>query len=108
MIHNGNKVLDGTVGEIQRQFPADEVKIRLAEGQRVPSSMRGVKSIEDRGAFHHIKLDDGSLADALLKQLANESRLEHFELLRPSLHNIFIRIAGSTADSAPKPSEQVS
>ncbi len=108
MIHNGNKVLDGTVSEIQRQFPADEVKIRLAEGQSVPSSIPGVVSIEDRGAFHHLKLDNGSLADSLLKRLANESRLEHFELLRPSLHNIFIRIAGPIAESTQKPVEQAS
>jgi ABC-2 type transport system ATP-binding protein len=100
MIHNGNKVLDGTVREIQRSYPADEVRIRLAEGSRLPSDIKGVVSVEDRGDWHHLKLSDGSQAYALLRQLADETRLEHFELLRPSLHNIFIRIAGDQESHA--------
>lgn len=103
MIHNGNKVLDGTVSEIQRRYPADEVKIRLSEGQALPGGLKGIGSVEVRGAYHHLKLVNGAQADSLLKQLANESRLEHFELLRPSLHNIFIRIAGEDAFAAESP-----
>jgi len=97
MIHNGNKVLDGTVGEIQKRYPADEVRVRLSEGQLLPDDIPGVQSREARGAYVHLKLQDGSEANALLKRLANESQLEHFELLRPSLHNIFIRMAGPEA-----------
>ena len=97
MLHNGNKVLDGTVSEIQQKYPADEVKIRLAEGDPLPSGIGGVIEVEKRGAYYHLKLQSASHADVLLKQLAAETRLEHFELLRPSLHNIFIRIAGPVA-----------
>ena len=63
----------------------------------LPDHIRGVISREERGAYIHLKLQDGSEANALLKRLANESQLEHFELLRPSLHNIFIRMAGPEA-----------
>ena len=94
MIHNGNKVLDGTVGEIQKRYPADEVRVRLSEGQMLPDKIPGVLSREERGAYIHLKLQDGAQANELLKRMANESQLEHFELLRPSLHNIFIRMAG--------------
>lgn len=100
MIHNGNKVLDGTVSEIQKRYPADEVRVRLSEGQLLPDYIPGVYSREERGAYVHLKLQDGSEANVLLKRLANESQLEHFELLRPSLHNIFIRMAGPEAFGA--------
>lgn len=100
MIHNGNKVLDGTVSEIQRRYPADEVRIRLAEGSMLPSDVPEIAAVESRGAYHHLKLHSGSNIDGLLHYLIGETRLEHFELLRPSLHNIFIRIAGPEADVA--------
>ncbi|MFO0978143.1 MAG: ATP-binding cassette domain-containing protein [Planctomycetaceae bacterium] len=97
MIHNGNKVLDGTVAEIQRRYPADEVRIRFAEGETAPQFISGVEAIETRGPFLHMKLKSGEHADDVLKHLATTTRMEHFELLRPSLHNIFIRIAGPAA-----------
>lgn len=99
MIHQGNKVLDGTVSEIQNRYPADEVKIRLTEGQSLPKHITGITHIEERGAYQLLKLEDATQVDSLLKYLANECRLEHFELLRPSLHNIFIRIAGPLTNS---------
>ena len=99
MIHQGNKVLDGTVREIQKRYPADEVRVRVAEGTSLPEQIAGVSTIEERGAYHHLKLSDGAQADELLRRLANDARLEHFELLRPSLHSIFIRIAGPVPES---------
>ena len=106
MIHNGNKVLDGTVMEIQQKYQADEVKLRLAEGQTLPSHIAGVSSVQQRGAYHYLKLENASQAGELLQRLADETRLEHFELLRPSLHSIFIRIAGSGTDVASVPVSQ--
>lgn len=101
MIHQGNKVLDGTVSEIQRRYTADEVKIRLAEGHALPADLPEAESIETRGTFQYLKLRSGQHTDALLKRLASECPLEHFELLRPSLHNIFIRIAGPVTEPVP-------
>ncbi len=106
MIHNGNKVLDGTVSEIQQNYPADEVRVRLAEGHLLPAQVEGVSSIEQRGAYFHLKLQNESQSHGLLNRLASETRLEHFELLRPSLHSIFIRIAGSVAAAAAAPLSQ--
>lgn len=97
MIHQGNKVLDGTVSEIQRNYPADEVRIRLAEGSRLPTLHSEVESVEPRGAYFHLKLKHSEMADAVLQKLVGATQVEHFELLRPSLHHIFIRIAGPEA-----------
>lgn len=99
MIHNGNKVLDGTVSEIQQRYPADEVKVRVAGGGSLPSHLPGVLSVEARGASHHLKLDSAASASRVLQVLAAETPLEQFELLRPSLHNIFIRIAGPVGET---------
>jgi ABC-2 type transport system ATP-binding protein len=98
MIYNGQKVLDGTIGDIQRQYPANEVRIRTETGAGIPADLHGVERVEARGDFQHVTLKEGLRADELLQRLVGTVRLEHFELLRPSLHNIFLRIAGRKAD----------
>jgi len=94
MIHNGEKVLDGSLERIQREYPADQVKIRVAEGETLPGQLPGVEQTERQGAYTLLRLSDPSASHDLLSHVSDRCRLEHFELIRPSLHNIFIRIAG--------------
>lgn len=97
MIHNGNKVLDGSLDSIQREYQADEVKVRLAEGCPLPERLPGAIEQRKQGPFHILKVDRPDQIDQLLKTLVSKANVEHFELLRPSLHSIFIRIAGPDA-----------
>jgi ABC-2 type transport system ATP-binding protein len=101
MIHRGRKVLDGTVNEIQRMYPADEIRVRLAGDEPLPHRLPGVLSVETQGAYQHLRLDSADSAPAVLKALAAGTAVEHFELLRPSLHDIFVRIAGPVSVSEP-------
>ena len=103
MILNGRKVLDGTLDSIQSQYPADELKIRLAEGQQLPSGIPGAVSVDKRGQFSIIKVKSSDAVEDVLQFLVSRCRIEHFELLRPSLHNIFVRIAGSDAVATAEP-----
>ncbi len=59
MIYKGNKVLDGTVDEIQRKYPADEVKLRLADGSKHPSRLPGVVHVRSSRSEYHLKLQNG-------------------------------------------------
>ena len=103
MILNGEKVLDGTLRSIQDRYPADELKIRLAQGQLLPENLAGVIESESRGQYVHVKLEGPETAESVLQQLVMTCRVEHFELLRPSLHNIFVRIVGDDATADPQP-----
>ncbi len=103
MILNGSKVLDGTLRSIQNQYPADELKIRLAEGQMLPGNLSGAIETENRGQYIHVKLESAESAESVLQQLVKSCRVEHFELLRPSLHNIFVRIVGEDAIADKQP-----
>jgi ABC-type uncharacterized transport system ATPase subunit len=63
-------------------------------GADLPAELPEVESRELRGDFQHLKLRNTARAEQLLRRLAATTSLEHFELLRPSLHDIFLRIAG--------------
>jgi ABC-2 type transport system ATP-binding protein len=94
MIFRGRKVLDGTLDEIQEAYGADTVRLRTDAGVDVLRSMPGVTAINDHGQLQEVRCAD---PQALLRALADRARVQHFEITRPSLHDIFVRIARPTA-----------
>jgi ABC-2 type transport system ATP-binding protein len=104
MIFKGRKVLDGTLDSIQAAYPANQIRIRVAEEGPLPelpgvADSNGGRSIGN-GRFHEFALEDPSHAQPLLQQLANQRTVTHFEVVRPSLHDIFVRIARPTEDES--------
>lgn len=51
-----------------------------------------VKRIETSGGTYEITLHEGADPQALLARLIPDIRVERFEVARPSLHDIFVRI----------------
>jgi ABC-2 type transport system ATP-binding protein len=91
MIFKGRKVLDGTLHEIQEQYGADTVRIRTAGGTTVLKQLTGVQAVNDFGQMQEVRLNMDP--QAFLRELSARTSVYHFELTRPSLHDIFVRIA---------------
>jgi ABC-2 type transport system ATP-binding protein len=100
MIHNGRKVLDGTLDDIQRRYPVSTVRLRLADGADPPTTLAGVASVVRDGGFHVLTLAGGTPPQALLRGLTATHEVEHFEVMRPILHDIFLGIARPQAEVA--------
>ncbi len=92
MIFNGRKVLDGTLESIQAEYPADRVRVEIADGSPLPQ-LAGISEIESSGRFHEFRLENVDRAQSVLQELIEKKPLTHFEVIRPSLHDIFVRIA---------------
>jgi ABC-2 type transport system ATP-binding protein len=93
MIHEGRKVLDGTLADIQRRYPVSRVRLRLADGAALPEGLPGVSGHERNGHFELLTLAAGWAPQALLREIAGAHDVEHFEIMRPTLHDIFVEIA---------------
>lgn len=91
MIFKGHKVLDGTLHEIQEQYGADTVRVRSALGAAALDGMSDVESINDFGQLQEVRLT--SDPQTFLQRLAARTAVYHFEITRPSLQDIFVRIA---------------
>ena len=91
MIFRGRKVLDGTLEDIQSQYGFDTVRLRTAGGAAALSGIAGVDAVNDYGQLQEIRLSCD--AQGFLRQLAARTAVHHFEITRPSLHDIFVRIA---------------
>ncbi len=94
MIFRGKKVLDGTLDQIQAEYGSDTVRLRVADPsalERVP----GVDSVRDLGRYQELRVSGDP--QAVLQDLVPRTSVGLFEITRPSLHDIFVRIAGPEA-----------
>jgi ABC-2 type transport system ATP-binding protein len=97
MIYRGNKVLDGTLDSIQATYGTDTLHVRLNGDGRIPANLPGVQKLTDFGRYQELRLAEGVDSQAVLAALMAHGRVLHFELARPSLHDIFVRIAAPEA-----------
>ncbi len=98
MIFKGRKVLDGTLDEIQSQYPANRLRIRFADPAIRPPRMAEVDSILPDGRSFVLSLRGSDETATVLSRLVDHGELHHFEVIRPSLHEIFVRIAHPSAE----------
>jgi ABC-2 type transport system ATP-binding protein len=99
MIFRGRKVLDGTLEEIQAEYGFDTVRVRTAGGLAALSGLPGVQTVNDYGQLQEVRLNGDP--QRFLQQLAARGAVHHFEITRPSLHDIFVRIARPTEAESP-------
>jgi ABC-2 type transport system ATP-binding protein len=91
MIFRGQKVLDGTLEDIQAQYGSDTVRVRTANGAPALAGLPGVESVNDYGQMQEVRVTGDP--QRFLQQLSERTPVYHFEIARPSLHDIFVRIA---------------
>lgn len=99
MIFNGRKVLDGTLDAIQNQYGSDTIRLRVNDANGL-AALPGVEHVADFGKYQELRLTKGADPQPLLMRIAEKTRISLFEIARPSLHDIFVRIAGPEAKAA--------
>ena len=95
MIFQGRKVLDGTLAEIQDLYGNDTIRIKAEGGAALMANLAGVESVHDLGQVQEIRMARGCDPQAVLRELIARTRVMEFSIARPSLHDIFVRIAGN-------------
>jgi ABC-2 type transport system ATP-binding protein len=93
MIYRGRKVLDGTLQSIQDAHGADTASVRFADQVPPLDGLPGVESVTDFGQSQELRLTPDADTQQLLSTLMERGRIVRFEITRPSLHDIFVRIA---------------
>lgn len=99
MIFQGRKVLDGTLASIQDTYGNDTIRLRVEGGAAALQALPGVEALSDFGQVQVLRLRRNCDPQEILSAVVSRTRVRSFEVARPSLHDIFLRIA------APKESE---
>jgi ABC-2 type transport system ATP-binding protein len=101
IIARGEKVLDDSLARVKGQYGVRHVA--LAVGDHATDGVRTllddprlVKSVDDQNRFFEIELADGANPQELLHRVvALGVPIERFELVQPSLHQIFLDRVGA-------------
>jgi len=100
MIFRGKKVLDGTLASIQDQYGEDTIRVTVSGGLATVQNLAGVYQIRDLGQVQELQLTRGADPQEVLRGLMSQARVTSFSLMKPSLHDIFLRIAEPPAREA--------
>lgn len=96
MIFKGRKVLDGDLEGIQRAYGANVYHVAADGDLGFLKRISGVEHVREYGQQLEVRFTGDS--QDLLKQLMEQTRVRHFEIAKPSLHDIFVRIANPPAE----------
>jgi ABC-2 type transport system ATP-binding protein len=91
MIFRGRKVLDGTLDEIQATYGFDTIRVRTSGGVASVVGLPGVEAVSDYGNVQEVRITVDP--QEFLRMLVSRAVVSQFEIVRPSLHDIFVRIA---------------
>jgi len=97
MIFKGKKVLDGTLASIQDKYGSDTIRIRTDDGVAALQNLKGVEKINDYGQVQELRMAQDCDAQEVLAAIMGRTRITNFDIVKPSLHEIFLRIAGPEA-----------
>lgn len=90
LINKGEKVLDGRVSDIKASYGKNTVVMAFEGDGSFLKTLPGVASVSDHGRYAEIKLGPGADPQAILKAASDRLKITKFEVVEPSLHDIFI------------------
>jgi len=101
MIFRGRKVLDGTLDSIQSRYGTDTIRLRTNDGAAALENLPGIEKVNDFGRMQELRMTPDCDTQAVLTAVMSRTRVHSFDIVRPSLHDIFVRIAGPEAREVP-------
>jgi ABC-2 type transport system ATP-binding protein len=92
LINRSQKVLEGPLREVKQSFGRNSVALRVEGGDSILSDSSLVSKIERHSDEVEVLLAPGASAQDLLQQLvAAKATVSKFEMIEPSLKDIFIQ-----------------
>ena len=93
MIYKGRKVLDGTLESIQGEYGSDTIRLRAKNGGVHLQDIPGVDKVNNYGHMQELRMAENADPDQILKSILERTSILSFDIVKPSLHDIFVRIA---------------
>ncbi len=99
MLNHGKKILDGSMQKIRTQYGKNSITIDFSGDASAISDLSVVESVQFSGSSCTVVLHNGSTVNDLFKSLSslitqNKFSLRSIKVDEPSLHSIFVKLAG--------------
>jgi ABC-2 type transport system ATP-binding protein len=96
LINRGEVVLQGTLREIKGRYGRSNVQIEYEGSDDFLRADGLVQSFNNYGNYVEVRMAPGADSQKLLQLVAQRSRVNKFELVEPSLEEIFIDVVGKS------------
>jgi ABC-2 type transport system ATP-binding protein len=93
MIASGNKVIDGRLGDVKAQFGRNCIHLEIEGDGGFIRALPGVKDVLEFNNYQELALEDGADSQAILRELVGRVKVLRFDVIEPSLYDIFIDMA---------------
>ncbi|HUV30494.1 MAG TPA: ATP-binding cassette domain-containing protein [Acidobacteriota bacterium] len=93
MISHGQKVIDGRLTEVKARFGKNSLHIGIEGDGAFIRSLPGVQAMTEFNNYIEVRLEDGALPNTILRALIEKVAVRRFEIMEPSLYDIFIDMA---------------
>jgi ABC-2 type transport system ATP-binding protein len=90
LINHGRVVLEGDLGQIKNSSGSCSVQIKYDGDSSFLREPRLVQSFNDYGNYVEVRLAPGADTQELLRLACSKARIDRFEVMQPSLEEIFI------------------
>jgi ABC-2 type transport system ATP-binding protein len=99
LIDSGRAVLSGSLASIKEKFGSNTAQLEFDGDGAFLDSIPGVEKIHRYERFVEVNMADGADPQLLLQAAAGRVEVRRFEVMEPTLHNIFIDQVGPVANS---------
>jgi len=95
LINRGEKLLEGSISEVKSRYAKNTVVLSYDGDGSFLSGLPGVRSVNHFGRYVEVQMAEGADPQALLQAATARLRLSRFEVMEPSLHDIFVAAVAS-------------
>jgi ABC-2 type transport system ATP-binding protein len=100
LLNRGSLVLGGPLGQVKARFGKNSVLVEFDGDGTFLAGLPGVARVDDYGRYQEVRLADGADPQSLLRAAVGRVTLRRFEIVEPTLHNIFLeQVGGRSADA---------
>lgn len=96
MISSGRKVLDGKMADVKSRFGKNSIQVEIDGDGSFARTLPGVASMTEFSNYIELRLNQGTDPSRILKQIVEKVAVRRFEVMEPSLYDIFIDTAKVT------------
>lgn len=100
ILDKGKTVLQGNLKDIKATYPANRVEIDVDQDIAAQISHAKLKIQNEKNHQYTLRITDEAEAEKLLEQLVKDHvKISKFEILKPTLNDIFIEKVGATDEA---------
>jgi ABC-2 type transport system ATP-binding protein len=100
LIDRGRAVLNGELGAIKQRFGSNAVEMEFSGDGSFLKELPFVDGVDEYGRYVEIRLRSDADPEEVLRASSGRLGIRRFEIMTPTLHNIFIRQVGGDAPDA--------